>query len=166
MSRKQANGTLAVTMLCFPGERMVTAISNLVLEFCRLLVTDPDVADRFHMAAQELVENLVKYSSGEQVSLTAEVITEGADAVLQLVAKNHSTQEQLQAVERKLRELTTAPDPVELYDRLIRETAPFAEGSGLGLARIRAEGEFDMDYKIEGTELTISVRASVHPPKA
>lgn len=144
---------------------MVTAVSNLVSEFCRSLLKDPDVADRFHMAAQELAENLVKYSSGAQVSLSAELITSGDDAVLQLVAKNHSTQEQLRAVERKLVELTTASDPVEFYDRLIREAAPHADGSGLGLARIRAEGEFDVDYKIEGTELMISVRASVHPPR-
>jgi hypothetical protein len=166
MDFEPANATLAVTMSSFPGERMVAAVSHLVSEFCRALVQDQDVADRFHMAAQELAENLVKYSSGATVSLTAELFASGGDAVLELVARNHTTTEQLKAVERKLVELTTAPDPVEFYDRLIRETAPHADGSGLGLARIRAEGEFDVDYKIEGSELTISVRASVHPPKA
>src|SRR5690606_42034916 len=109
--------------------------------------------------------NLIKYSSGPEVSLKAELIASEGNAILQLMAKNHSTEAQLAAVEERLRELTAADDPVELYDRLIRETAQLEEGSGLGLARIRAEGELDVDYAIVGTELTISVRASVHPPR-
>lgn len=160
---KQANATLVVTMSAFPGERMVTAVSSLVSEFCKTLLWDRDIADRFHMAAQELAENLVKYSSGSEVSLTAELIAGEDNTVLQLAARNHSTKEQLDAVELRLRELTTTDDPVELYDRLIRETAPLEDGSGLGLARIRAEAELDVDYSIVGTELTISVRASVQP---
>jgi len=161
----EANATLVVTMSSFPGRNMVTAVSTLVSEFCRTLVSDKDIADRFHMAAQELAENLIKYSSGPEVSLKAELIASEGNAILQLMAKNHSTEAQLAAVEERLRELTAADDPVELYDRLIRETAQLEEGSGLGLARIRAEGELDVDYAIVGTELTISVRASVHPPR-
>ncbi len=33
--------------------------------------------------------------------------------------------------------------------------------SGLGLARVRAEGGLDVDYKIEGNELTIIAHAPV-----
>jgi len=155
--------TLTVSMHSFPSDRIVGAISRLVYEFCRALIHDTDMAERFYMAAQELAENLVKYSSGSEVSLSAELLGVEGDAVLQLRARNHSTPDQLRAVEAKLRELTGASDPIELYDRLIRESAPHADRSGLGLARIRAEGEFDLDYAIDGDELTICVRASVHP---
>lgn len=165
MTTHESSATLAVSMSAFPSDRIVSAISRLILEFCRGLVDDPDVADRFYMAAQELAENLVKYSSGPQVSLAAELRTSDEGAVLELEAKNHSTPAQLAAVEKRLAELTTATDPVEFYDRLIRESAPLEEVSGLGLARIRAEGELEVDYSIHDSQLTISVRASVHPQK-
>lgn len=156
--------TLTVTMNSFPSERVASAVSRLVFEFCKALLDDLDAADRFYMAAQELAENLVKYSSGPQVSLSAELIGTPGREILQLRAKNHSTPEQLRAVESRLSELRASQDPTGLYDRLIRETAPHADGSGLGLARLRAEGDFDVDYSIQGSELTILVRAFVTPP--
>jgi hypothetical protein len=163
MTALTPRAVLTVAMTAFPGSRIVGAVSKLISEFCRSLIDDPDLAWRFHMAAQELAENLAKYSSGPQVSISAELSGTDSSAVLRLQAKNTSTEEQLRAVELRLQELTQASDPVELYDRLIRETAPLNEGSGLGLARIRAEGALDVDYAIEGNELTISVHALVSP---
>ena len=55
----------------------------------------------------------------------------------------------------------SAEDPVVYYDQLIAESAPRSGGSGLGLARIRAEGELDLDFAIDGNELTISARAPI-----
>lgn len=163
MNQNEASAQLSISMTSFPNDRMVSAASKLVSEFCFALVGDNDVAHRFHMAAQELAENLAKYSSGEQVSLRAELTSGDEGTVLELSATNQSSPAQLEEVERHLRELTTAEDPVALYDRLILESAPSEESSGLGLARIRAEGEFDVKYQIQGSELTVSVRASIHP---
>lgn len=154
---------LDVTMTAFPTARIVSAVSKLVSEFCRALIEDADVASRFHMAAQELAENLAKYSSGPNVSLTAELLGTDTSAVLRLLARNRSTPEQLREVELRLQELTAAEDPVELYDRLIRETAPLDEGSGLGLARIRAEGGLNVEYAIDGDQVTIAVHAAITP---
>ncbi|HET9955170.1 MAG TPA: hypothetical protein VFQ61_11735 [Polyangiaceae bacterium] len=166
MNEPRPSATLAVTMSSFPSARIVGAVSKLVSEFCRSLIEDPDVAARFHMAAQELAENLAKYSSGPHVSISAELIGTDTSAILRLQAKNRSTPQQLEAVALRLQELTSAEDPIELYDRLIRETAPLDDVSGLGLARIRAEGGLDVDYMIDGNELTISVHASVMPQGA
>jgi hypothetical protein len=164
MSDSRARATLEVTMSSFPSSRIAAAVSRLVSEFCRSLVDDDDdVVSRFHMAAQELAENLVKYSSGPMVSISAELISGDETAVLRLQAKNQSSSEQLEAVEQRLKELKNAQDPVELYDRLICESAPHDDVSGLGLARIRAEAELEVDYAIEGNELTIAVHATVRP---
>lgn len=163
MTDCRPRAVLDVAMTAFPSARVVSAVSKLISEFCRCLVDDMDVAARFHMAAHELAENLAKYSAGPNVSITAELLGTDTSAVLRLLAKNRSTPDQLREVETRLRELTTAEDPVELYDRLIRETAPLDEGSGLGLARIRAEGGMNVDYTIDGDELTIAVHASIAP---
>ncbi len=149
--------TLQVTMTAFSNARMVSAVSKLLSEFCRSLVEDPDVGARFHMAAQELAENLMKYSSGPEVSISATLVPAPGNTTLRLEARNRSTPEQLRAVETRLHELTTTEDPIALYDRLILETAPKDDESGLGLARIRAEGGFNLNYNIEGDELTVSV---------
>lgn len=156
---------LAVTMTAVCNSRLVSALSTLVSEFCRGLVSDPSVVSRFHMAAQELAENLVKYSVGRDVKLDATLTGTRERAELRLRATNRSTRAQLDQVERCLAALVKAPDPEAHYDRLIREAAPREEGSGLGLARLRAEGDLNVDYSIEGDQLTISVHASVEPRK-
>ena len=156
---------LAVTMTALSNSRLVTALSALICEFCRGLISDPQVVSRFHMAAQELAENLVKYSVGREVRLAAALTGTAENAELSLRATNRSTPAQLDQVERCLAALVKAADPTAHYDRLLREAAPREEGSGLGLARLRAEGELNVDYSIEGDLLTISVHASVGPRK-
>ncbi|HEU5073752.1 MAG TPA: hypothetical protein VFU02_06255 [Polyangiaceae bacterium] len=156
---------LAVTLTALSNSRLVAALSALVCEFCRALIADPQVVSRFHMAAQELAENLVKYSVGREVKLAAALTETRENTELSLRATNRSTPAQLDQVERCLAALVKAPDPTAHYDLLIREAAPREEGSGLGLARLRAEGELSVNYSIEGDQLTISVHASVEPRK-
>lgn len=156
---------LEVTLTAVSNGRLVTALSTLVCEFCRGLISDAQVVSRFHMAAQELAENLVKYSVGSEVKLAAMLTGTREDARLSLRATNRSTPAQIDQVERRLAALVNATDPAAHYDRLIRESAPCAEGSGLGLARLRAEGDLSLDYAIDGDQLTISVHASVEPRK-
>lgn len=161
MTDTTPRATLLLTMSAFSNARMVSAVSKLLSEFCRSLVDDADVGARFHMVAQELAENLMKYSSGPNVSISATLVPNDTGVTLRLEARNRSTPEQLRAVELRLQELTTTEDPVALYDRLILETAPKDDESGLGLARIRAEGGFNMNYNIDGDELTVSVDTTV-----
>ncbi|MFZ5889515.1 MAG: hypothetical protein ACOY0T_00455 [Myxococcota bacterium] len=161
MIESTRRATLLLTMTAFSNARMVSAVSKLLSEFCRCLVDDPDVAARFYMVAQELAENLMKYSSGSNISVSAELLSQDGALTLRLEARNRTTPERLRAAELHLRELTSAKDPVALYDRLILETAPKLNESGLGLARIRAEGGFNLNYRIDGDELTVSVDTPV-----
>lgn len=157
---------LAVTLTALPNSRLVAAVSALVAEFCRGFVADPAVVGRFHMAAQELAENLVKYSTGREVRLAASFTTTPKNAELRLCATNRCTSGQLGQVESCLAALVNAKDPAQHYDGLIRASAPKDAGSGLGLARLRAEGDLIVDYSIDGDQLTIAVHASVEPRKA
>ena len=156
---------LAVTLTAPPNSRLVAALSALVAEFCRGLVADVTVVSRFHMAAQELAENLVKYSVGREVRLNVSLTGTAQSAELRLCATNRSTLGQLNEVERCLAALVNAQDPTQHYDSLMRASAPKDQGSGLGLARLRAEGELTVDYSIDGDQLTISVHASVETRK-
>ncbi|XXY99381.1 hypothetical protein WME73_28895 [Sorangium sp. So ce302] len=126
-----------------------------------MVLDDESASSRFYMAAHELIENLIKYSSGPEVSIEL-ALEEGEGArVLVIRARNEASPERLREVERRLSTLRSASDPVKHYDELICETAMVEGVSGLGLARVRAEGGLDVDHTIEGSRLTIIAQAPV-----
>ncbi|KYF56136.1 hypothetical protein BE08_23070 [Sorangium cellulosum] len=160
-SEPSQNGSLFLCITFFPTERMANSVLRLVSSFCSMVVDDANVSSRFYMAAHELAENIIKYSSGPRVSLELALEERDGACVMKICARNEASPERLREVERRLFELKTAIDPVKHYDDLIIETAMVEGVSGLGLARVRAEGGLDVDYKIEGNELTIIAQAPV-----
>ncbi len=155
-------GRMLVRLQFFPSERVVAGVARLVADSCRAVFDDVETTSRFYLATYELVENLVKYSSG--TSACVELELEGQDAAVSMLtirARNRGTPERLNAVRERLTALRSAEDPVVYYDHLIAESAPRSGTSGLGLARLRAEAELDLDFAIVGEELTVSARAPI-----
>lgn len=157
--------SLFISLRFFPSERLVSAISRLVCDFCDVALADLDAGARFQMAAHELAENITKYATTDQVALEVELLESGDRHVLRIRTRNHASPQKLQEVGKRLEQLRNADDPLALYDRLILETAPVQGTSGLGLARIRAEGDLEFDYSINGDELTVQVQAPVEKCK-
>jgi hypothetical protein len=135
-----------------------------VSDFCQIGLRDLDISSRFHMAAHELAENITKYSTASRVSLEVELAETGGVHTLSVRTKNQAAPDRLDELRARLEELKTTQDPMGLYDRMIEQTAPLEGVSGLGLARIRAEGGLDFDYRINGNELTLVVQAPVPAP--
>jgi hypothetical protein len=158
------NVSLFICLSFFPSEYLVSAVSQLVSDFCQIGLRDLDISSRFHMAAHELAENITKYSTASRVSLEVELSETDGVHTLSVRTKNEASPDRLAEVEKRLEELKTTKDPVGLYDRMIEESAPLEGVSGLGLARIRAEGGLDFDYRINGNELTLVVQAPVPAP--
>jgi hypothetical protein len=158
------NMGLFLSLSFFPSEHLVSAVSQLVGDFCQIGLRDLEISSRFHMAAHELTENITKYSTTSRVSLEVELAETAGVHTLSMRTRNHTSPERLLEVEKRLKELKSTTDPVRLYDRMIEESAPLEGVSGLGLARIRAEGGMDFDYTINGNELTLTVQAAVPKP--
>jgi hypothetical protein len=158
------NEGLYICLSFFPNEYLVSAISQLVSDFCRIGLRDLDISSRFHMAAHELAENITKYSTASRVSLEVELSETGGVHTLSVRTRNQAAPERLEELEKRLEELKTTKDPVGLYDRMIEQSAPLEGVSGLGLARIRAEGGLDFDYHIQGNEVTLVVQSLVPKP--
>jgi hypothetical protein len=158
------NVGLYICLSFFPNEYLVSAISQLVSDFCRIGLRDLDISSRFHMAAHELAENITKYSTASRVSLEVELSETGGVHTLSVRTRNQAAPERLEELEKRLEELKTTKDPVGLYDRMIEQSAPLEGVSGLGLARIRAEGGLDFDYRIQGNEVTLVVQSLVPKP--
>jgi hypothetical protein len=74
--------------------------------------------------------------------------------VVSIRTRNRAAPEQVEALRRTLERVSQAPDPVAVYDELVR-TSPERPGSGLGFARIRAEAEMHLEYSVNDDEVTI-----------
>lgn len=148
----------------FPNAYLATAVSRAVSEFCHVVLRDPDLIDRIHMAAHELAENVAKYSVASPVNLEVELAENEGLHVLIIRARNSAAPERLAEVQRRLAELKATDDPAALYYHLIQESLTREGGSGLGLARIRAESGLDLDYSISGNELTVILKSAVPAP--
>jgi hypothetical protein len=149
-------------LLRFPPRRsFVSRVTTLVRQFCRELLGDGDALSRVNMVTHELVENVVKYSAGGMCELSVEVSSEESNRVVRIETSNEVGADEVEQLERFLVELQDAPDPVAFYDRTIQASAKRRQGSGLGLARIRAEGEMELSHRIAGGRISIVAEAAL-----
>jgi len=140
---------------------MAGKIANWLIDFCQMTIGDRETTSRLHMAAHELVENVLKYGSTPEVGLEFELERGDENSIVRLRTRNTAAPEQLEEVTRRVMELRAAVDPIAYYDQLIRATAPMVGMSGLGLARIRAEAGLDVDCSVSGREVSIVVQATM-----
>jgi hypothetical protein len=148
-----------------PSPRFVKRIVQWLTDFCRMTLEDVELVSRLHLAAHELVENIVKYGVSETVRLDLEVNRVDDALVLRLRTTNAAAPERLANAVRILQGLRDAEDPVAYYDQLVKESAPKEGVSGLGLARIRAEGDLDLDFEVKNNELSILLETRVREGK-
>jgi len=158
---RQAMARAAVFLAFEPSPAFMQRVIRWLTDFCQLTLADLELVARLRLAVSELVENVVKYGLQPNVSVEVELIERDGSTTLRLGTRNRTSPEYLERVSRLLSQLKSAEDPLAFYDALVRESAPRAGVSGLGLARIRAEGELEVDYKIDGDELWIWVEAPV-----
>jgi anti-sigma regulatory factor (Ser/Thr protein kinase) len=158
---RQPMASAAVFLAFEPSSAFVQRVIRWLTDFCQLTLADLELVARLRLAVSELVENVVKYGMQPNVRVEVELVEREGAAILRLGTHNRSSPEYLARAVELLSELKDAPDPLAYYDRLVRESAPKLGVSGLGLARIRAEGELELDFKVVGDELSIWVEAPV-----
>jgi two-component sensor histidine kinase len=153
--------TLSFGLQIQPQSRMVSIVRRFVEESFEKMVGDPDAVFRVSLAVHELLENAAKYAVGETTGLTVQFNADGPSASIKLT--NHTTPEHIERLRACIEEIQSSNEPFTLYQNLMRRTFGIQAESGLGLARIRAEGELNLSLEIEGTMVTIV--ASCLPPR-
>jgi hypothetical protein len=145
-----------------PNPRMVSIVRRFVEETFEKLVGDPEAIFRVSMTAHELLENGAKYAVGKRAVLRL-VLGEEDDgsATAQIAITNETTPEHVERLKARIGEITRAEDPFALYQALMRRSSKLRDESGLGLARIRAEGEMNLGLEVDGTRVTIVAKAHV-----
>jgi hypothetical protein len=141
--------------------KIVSTTSRFVRDFYDGLLADPDATSRVVLTAHELLENTSKYASDGLTHMQVAVAEREGQSYVQIQTRNRATPDRLTELRRFLDEITSATDPIALYYRFIARSAERVEGSGLGLARIRAEGEMELAYEVDGDEVTIVAEAPV-----
>lgn len=136
---------------------------SIVTDFCRNVVDHQETQFAFRLAAYELVENLVKYTSGDFVALEIGVHSTKGGPELVLVTKNQTTEARLRDVDERLKTAEATDDPVGHFDLLVQQSLETPGESRLGLGRLRAEGDLLLSHRIEADNwLVIEVRRPIY----
>ena len=139
-----------------PTTRLISSTRRFAGDILGSVLRDPDSTSRIALTIHELLENTLKYSTDGQALLAVTVGNEvNGRRHVEVTARNRATPEQARDLGRRIHALAVADDPMELYVGLMREGAQRA-GSGLGLARIRVEGEMQLSCALEGDAVIVS----------
>ncbi len=139
---------------------MVSIVRRFVEHSLDRMIGDPAAMSRVSMAAHELLENAAKYGISEHTDLVVQVTARGQQARVRL--RNQTTPSHIARLRERIEQLRTACSPSSFYEQLMRHTREAGDDeSGLGLARICAEGDLQLALEVEGD--TVTIMASSQP---
>jgi hypothetical protein len=152
--------------LGFKGRgHLLAGVRQLIIDVCSEYLGSEDLTQQLVTAVQELLENLVKYSESEASSLEFELRAIDGQPTARIHTRNQASEAHLREAQRVLEGIITAADPVALYQAMVSASGDRA-GSGLGLARLRAEVGFNLSYAVQPGCLSIEARRRVEPRAA
>lgn len=151
----------AIRLEFVPDPRLVWRTSRYVRDFYGSVLEDADACARVMLTAHELMENSAKYSADGVGQLEVQLVERDGQAYVQIRTSNRASAESLAELRRFFDENGRTPDPIAFYDEMIARTARRSEGSGLGLARIRAEGEMVLRYSVDGDVVSVIAETPV-----
>jgi hypothetical protein len=143
-----------------PSVRMITSTRHFIEELCEPLV-GTDIGSQIAMVVNELMENLTKYAEGGSMRLEVQILPHQDHYQIRITAANRASPAQLGTLEQILKDIAKSEDPRLMYLRYMNQSVLRKEGSGLGLSRIRAEGDMNISYSREGDEITIRAEATI-----
>jgi hypothetical protein len=138
-------------------------VRRFVSEFYQRTLSDPDGTSRVALATHELLENAVKYSKDGDTTIRIEVSAAGTPRTVTIQLRNRAEANHIAAIREIVDGMASSPDASEYYQKLIASKARTRDGSGLGLARICAEGEMTVTYKLDGDMVLIEAITHVGP---
>lgn len=144
---------------CRLNEKLRSAIRRFTAEFYRRVLADHEVSEKASLATHELLENSFAYASDGETGVRIDL----AEDLLTIKTWNRTSPDRLEslrvAIERMNREL----DPGRYYQGMLDGRA---NGSGLGLARVRAQADMNVAYAMDAGRVCISATGPLRGRRA
>jgi hypothetical protein len=118
-----------------------------------------DDVSRVAMATHELLENAIKFSSDGSTSLCVEV----GGSKITITTRNRAKPADVAELQQIAKDLASTLDPMLYYLEQMRRT-PMKAG-GLGLGRVAAEGEMQIELVLDGDTVQVRAEAMLTPRK-
>jgi hypothetical protein len=132
-----------------PNWDLIDPAREFLQAFFAHALKDELVASQVSMAAHELMENAVKYSPTDDAKIRVEVGDD--DGPIRICVENPADPANVAVLLDEVRQAGEATDTLAFYRRKMEEAYQRSDGkSCLGLARIRCEGQMDLDCHITG----------------
>ncbi len=151
--------------MCFaPTTRIVSVVRRFVLSLYERILEDSEVSSQLALVTHELLENAVKYNIDDETMLRISVSPQSeslSDMTVTIKTRNRATPENIRSAQRIITRVKEAEDPFLFYQELMMSSVMMPAGSGLGLARIRAETEMTIDFNLDGDWIEIVAQTQV-----
>ncbi len=140
-----------------PNFRLVSTVRRFTEEFYQRMLGDQETSERIALATHELLENAIAYASDDETGVRVEL----TEDTLTVRTWNRTSPERLESLKSMIDEMNQADDPAAYYQTLMSKTAYRTDGSGLGLARIRAEADMAITYEVTTDRVCIAAQTTV-----
>jgi len=144
-----------------PNVELISIVRRFVSDFYERMITDADTVSRMALATHELLENAVKYASDGVTFLSITFEPGDVTSTVSIRLVNRANPEHIAAVATIFEEMSRHDDPFAHYQVAMARSAKRKVGSGLGLVRVRAEGEMTMSHSIEDDRVTILAQTTI-----
>lgn len=133
----------------------VPAVRRLIERLQRSAVADDGDRSRVAVAAHELLENAVKFSTDGSAWLRIEI----ADRLLTITTRNRASRAHVADLSQIASDLVAAPDSMAFYLGRMQRSPQTA--GGLGLGRVAAEGDMRIAFELDGDVVVVHATASL-----
>lgn len=147
-----------------PTTEVVSVVRRFVMSLYERILSDEEMSSQLGLVTHELLENAVKYNIDAETLLRVTLSPKSeshSEVVVTIRTRNRATEENIRSVERLITKVQKAEDPFMFYQELLQASVEEV-GSGLGIARIRAETEMAIDLKVDGDMVEIVAQAQVN----
>jgi two-component sensor histidine kinase len=140
-----------------PNTALVSTVRRFVADIYERWLT-PELTSQVALASHELLENAVLHSSDGETEVQIEISLLGNGQTVFIRTRNTARPEDLDVLRSAFAELDAVEDADAYYLSMMRRSAKRTDGSGLGLARIRAETGMTMTLDISDHHVSICAR--------